>query len=77
MQQREEDPMNGSTVRSCRFALLIVILVLFIGCDSTSDSSERAWQLVWQDEFDGSAGQSPDPTRWTFDIGTDDTELCL
>jgi beta-glucanase (GH16 family) len=26
---------------------------------------------VWSDEFDGPAGQSPDSTRWTFDIGTD------
>jgi beta-glucanase (GH16 family) len=29
------------------------------------------WQLVWQDEFDGPAGQLPDPSRWRFDIGTD------
>ena len=27
--------------------------------------------LVWQDEFDGPAGQLPDPARWRFDIGTD------
>jgi beta-glucanase (GH16 family) len=26
--------------------------------------------LVWADEFDGPAGQSPDSARWTFDIGT-------
>jgi beta-glucanase (GH16 family) len=26
---------------------------------------------VWQEEFDGPAGQSPDPGRWNFDIGTD------
>jgi beta-glucanase (GH16 family) len=26
---------------------------------------------VWQDEFDGPAEQSPDSTRWQFDIGTD------
>lgn len=28
-------------------------------------------QLVWQDEFDGPAGQLPDSTKWSFDIGTD------
>jgi len=27
------------------------------------------WQLVWSDEFDGPAGQSPDPSRWTYDVG--------
>jgi beta-glucanase (GH16 family) len=26
--------------------------------------------LLWQDEFDGPAGQSPDSTRWGYDIGT-------
>ncbi len=28
-------------------------------------------QLLWSDEFDGAAGTSPDPNKWTFDIGTD------
>jgi beta-glucanase (GH16 family) len=27
--------------------------------------------LVWQDEFDGIAGQLPDPANWQFDLGTD------
>jgi beta-glucanase (GH16 family) len=27
--------------------------------------------LVWEDEFEGPAGQLPDPSRWRFDIGTD------
>jgi beta-glucanase (GH16 family) len=25
--------------------------------------------IVWQDEFDGRAGQAPDPSRWAFDVG--------
>jgi beta-glucanase (GH16 family) len=29
------------------------------------------WALTWQDEFDGPAGQLPDPSRWVFDVGTD------
>ncbi len=29
------------------------------------------WQLTWQDEFDGPAGQLPDLARWGFDVGTD------
>lgn len=28
-----------------------------------------ASRIVWQDEFDGPAGQSPDSTRWGYDIG--------
>jgi beta-glucanase (GH16 family) len=27
--------------------------------------------LIWHDEFDGPAGQLPDPARWQFDVGTD------
>ncbi len=71
MRQRKDGLINAVTLRSCRLALLMVVLAMGIGCDNSSDSSEREWQLVWEDEFDGSAGQSPDPTRWTFDIGTD------
>ena len=33
--------------------------------------AERTWVLVWQDEFDGPAGQLPDPSSWGYDIGTD------
>lgn len=28
-------------------------------------------KVAWQDEFEGPAGQSPDSSRWGFDIGTD------
>ncbi len=45
----------------------------FAGCggDSPSGPSEGEWRLVWQDEFDGPAGQLPDAAKWQFDIGTD------
>jgi beta-glucanase (GH16 family) len=39
------------------------------GCSGDEENVE--WKLVWQDEFEGPAGQSPDPDRWQFDIGTD------
>jgi beta-glucanase (GH16 family) len=26
-------------------------------------------RLVWSDDFNGEAGASPDPTKWTFDVG--------
>jgi beta-glucanase (GH16 family) len=29
------------------------------------------WKVLWHDEFDGPAGQSPDPANWSADIGTD------
>lgn len=34
-------------------------------------SSEPAWELVFEDEFDGPAGQPPDPRWWNHEIGGD------
>lgn len=36
-----------------------------------SDSEPEGIKLIWQDEFEGPAGQSPAAARWRFDIGTD------
>jgi beta-glucanase (GH16 family) len=27
------------------------------------------WRLAWADEFEGAAGDAPDPARWRYDIG--------
>lgn len=53
--------------------LQVALLILVVaGCsDNPADSDSLEWQLVWEDEFDGPAGQSPDSTKWGFDIGTD------
>lgn len=32
--------------------------------------SQRNYSLVWQDEFEGAAGEAPDASNWTYDIGT-------
>ena len=34
-----------------------------------STSPTHGKQLIWSDEFAGSAGGLPDPTKWSFDIG--------
>jgi beta-glucanase (GH16 family) len=44
--------------------LLVMGLSAFGRC-----SDEPTWKLTWSDEFDGAAGQSPDPTKWAFDVG--------
>jgi beta-glucanase (GH16 family) len=52
------------------FAVLVLALAA-AGCRRDATGPELApLVLVWQDEFDGPAGQSPDPTRWGYDIGT-------
>jgi beta-glucanase (GH16 family) len=50
-------------------ACLAMVMVFTPGCQSDDDIQE--WVLAWSDEFDGPAGESPDPAKWRFDIGTD------
>ena len=50
-------------------AALVLVAIAGLGCRSGTSPEEIG--LIWQDEFDGLAGQSPDSTRWRFDVGTD------
>ena len=49
---------------------LLFISTAFTSCDDDNFIKDREWQLVWEDEFDGSTGQSPDASKWGYDIGT-------
>jgi beta-glucanase (GH16 family) len=59
--------------RARRYFLLIAVVSLALAgwggrCDS-NDAVEI--DLVWEDNFDGPAGQLPDSNHWRFDVGTD------
>jgi beta-glucanase (GH16 family) len=47
----------------------VVILAFLSGCGEDEPSTQ--YGLTWQDDFEGPAGELPDPGRWRFDIGTD------
>ncbi len=47
----------------------ILALVVITGCSKKEPAV--GFGLVWQDEFEGPAGQLPDPAKWKFDLGTD------
>ena len=54
-------------------AAAIVLMLATVGgtCRRAATGPElEPMVLVWQDEFDGPAGQSPDTTNWQYDIGT-------
>jgi beta-glucanase (GH16 family) len=55
------------TERLLGLVMVMLSIALLFGCNS---EEELTWQLVWEDEFDGPAGQLPDTTRWRFDKGT-------
>ena len=52
--------------------ILVLFLIIFPGCerDDFQKLDQRNWQLVWSDDFNGTAGQLPDASKWTYDIGT-------
>lgn len=60
------------STNTIRFSTIFMLsLLTFWGCagDDFQKLHERNWQLVWSDEFNGAAGESPDPSKWNFDIG--------
>lgn len=49
--------------------MLATIIILCWSCNK-DEANDRNWQLVWEDNFEGTAGTSPDASKWTYDIGT-------
>lgn len=51
-----------------KFVLVLIIgAVAFIGCSKSKDVKPKEYQLVWSDEFDGSA---LDLTKWNYSTGS-------
>ncbi|MGD8361900.1 MAG: glycoside hydrolase family 16 protein [Gemmatimonadota bacterium] len=50
---------------------LALVSILVVGSGGRCGEDPMTWRVVWQDEFEGAAGQSPDPSRWQFDVGED------
>ena len=64
--------MTARPGRAGRGLVLAALLLTLTSCrNGATDPVPLEWTLAWQDEFEGPAGQSPDPSRWKFDIGTD------
>lgn len=63
--------MTALIPRPGPWALIAGLLLVLPGCRPTTTPVPLEWKLAWEDEFDGPAGQAPDPTRWRYDIGTD------
>ncbi len=61
--------LRSPLVAAALLAMVVFGSITGSGCSSPTGSEQIA--LVWSDEFDGPAGQSPDSTRWRFDVGTD------
>ena len=69
--------MNLSIYKKAKNTLLITgafsaMMLLFSSCEREAVQTlpQREWELVWSDDFNGTAGNAPDATKWAFDIGT-------
>jgi beta-glucanase (GH16 family) len=59
---------NPSTM--IKSVLMLAVMLGFQNCqDDKNDLIERKYQLVWEDDFNGDAGTSPDTTKWAYDLG--------
>jgi len=55
-----------------RLLLVAALLLALAGWGGRcSDNDPVEISVVWEDDFEGPAGQLPDPAKWRFDIGTD------
>jgi beta-glucanase (GH16 family) len=62
--------MCKNTIDLRQLLLPIGLLLACIGCTDLSQESDPVWSLVWQDEFEGGAGQLLDVDKWGYDIGS-------
>lgn len=50
---------------------LMVLAMLLPSCEKDGgETPSRSYSLVWNQEFDGLAGEVPDSSVWNYDIGT-------
>jgi len=68
--------MTGSAWRRGRFLETLVIFLALAGWGSRCGAERQPGEeppvdstLIWSDEFDGPAGQRPDPANWSHDVG--------
>lgn len=68
--------MNLSIYKKAKNAILIAgvssaMMLVFSSCEREAVQTlpQREWELVWSDEFNGTAGNAPDNTKWAFDLG--------
>src|SRR5579884_2218644 len=52
-----------------RYLLPLLICTLFLTATCGAQTTPAGWKLVWSDEFNGPDGSSPDPSKWTLDVG--------
>jgi len=55
--------------RTATRACLALSFAVGLQHNLTAQSPQPGWTLTWSDEFNSPNGSSPDPAKWTYDIG--------
>ena len=64
-----------SSLQSIFRTVFVLVIVMVTACSHaqntgpTAPTPGKSWVLVWSDEFNGADGASPDPAKWTYDLG--------
>jgi len=64
--------MNNLIIKHTGKLIAFSLLLVTFSCstDTSQKVEKRNWQLVWNDDFDGTtAGELPDASKWSYDIG--------
>ena len=66
--------MTLRTLAGGRFGAVAALALALAACGGTCRQATTGpeltmYELAWQDEFDGPAGQSPDSAKWQYDVG--------
>ena len=59
------------TLQRSLCTLLVAAGLMTLTTSCVRETTMPEWKLIWQDEFDGPAGQSPSARNWRYDVGTD------
>ncbi len=63
---------RGVSARGVCWSIVVMLIVEPACIEPEVQTPQRqvsAWTLVWADDFDGPAGERPDPAKWGYDVG--------
>jgi beta-glucanase (GH16 family) len=63
---------QNSMNKTSQTILYVAFLAFMAGCEIEPKQalSDRNYELVWSDEFDGDSGTAPNAAKWAYDLGT-------
>ncbi|MEM6397357.1 MAG: glycoside hydrolase family 16 protein [Bacteroidota bacterium] len=60
-----------SSISFFRLSQVVCLLIFLSSCEAEQEQQlpDRTFTLTWSDDFEGAAGEAPDPSKWNYDIG--------